>query len=162
MSANIFNSFAAFWEKIMSAKILSTIITILAIYFLMTFFISIKDLNSSPDQLFLSKPIKPEIIELKSDAFYNLKNEIENIKSVFVLTNDNKVIYFLENANNFKTESNQTSLEETLLQYTSGSSLVYATNCANMIQYKHGACYGPGYYNGIYYSAQVCECIRRY
>ena len=75
MSANIFNSFAAFWEKIMSAKILSTIITILAIYFLMTFFISIKDLNSSPDQLFLSKPIKPEIIELKSDAFYNLKNE---------------------------------------------------------------------------------------
>lgn len=160
MSTKISSTFVASWEKIKAAKILSSVITVLTLYLIATFLISVLKLNSSPDQIFLSDPIKPEIIELDSENLNKLSKETENIKSVLVFTNDHKAIYFVPNAKNYTMDSNQTKAGEMLLQYASGSNLAFATNC-NLIKEKHGTCHGPGWDGGIYYAERICECVPR-
>lgn len=160
MLTKISSTFVASWEKIKAAKIISSIITVLTLYLISTVLISSFKLNSSPDQIFLSDPIKPEIIELGSENLNKLSNETENIKSVLVFTKDRRAIYFVPNAKNHTMEPNQTKVGEMLLQYASGSNLAFATNC-NMIKEKHGTCHGPGYDGGKYYAERICECVPR-
>ncbi|MBE7525824.1 hypothetical protein HS096_05925 [candidate division WWE3 bacterium] len=159
MSTKISSTIVAAWEKIMAAKILSSIITALTFYLVATVLISIFKLNSSPDQIFLSKPIKPEVIELGSQNLDKLNKEINNIKSILVFTIDDRAIYLVPDSHKFTAQPNQTSIEEMILQYVSGSNSAYATNCPDMTHYKHGICHGPGWDGGIFYAERICECV---
>lgn len=161
MLTKISSTFVASWERIKAEKIISSIIIVLVLYLISTVLISTFKLNSSPNQIFLSDPIKPEIIELGSENLNKLSNETENIKSVLVFTKDHRAIYFVPNAKNYTMELNQASVEEMILQYVSGSNPAFATNCGDMTKYKHGTCHGPGYDGGIYYAERICECVRR-
>lgn len=144
----------------MTTKVLGSLLAILAIYLLATFYVAIKTLHSSPDQLFLSEVIKSSVVELDKDNIDKLKNEVEftNIDFVVAVTKDKKAIYYLPGAKDYNMVSDQSALAETILQYASGSNLAFAKNC-DMTHYKHGTCEGPTYVNGTMVAPAVCKCV---
>ncbi|MDP2223191.1 hypothetical protein [Nitrosomonas sp.] len=173
MAANILSFFSMALEKIWNNKIISVLIVILAILACLIVkakSISIDELNTPPEHLFLSKTIQPNIIELNRKSITGLKEQLANIKSIIVFTEDKnqetqdlKVTYLVTNAEAY-TQPYHSSFGEIVLQHASGSNLAFATNCkGGMQRYKHGECTGPTYYEGtdIIKTPRVCECVPR-
>lgn len=175
MAENTSNLFSMAWEKIRNNKIISTlIVTVCFVAFLVYLIlkansISIHELNTPPEHLFLSKTIQPNIIELNRKSITGLKEQLANIKSIIVFTEDKdqetqdlKVTYLVTNAEAY-TQPYHSSFGEIVLQYASGSNLASATNCDDMVRFKHGTCTGPTYYEGtdIIKTPRVCECVLR-
>ncbi len=142
----------------MKVKVLSFFVVILAIYALGTLYITIDNLKASPEQLFKSETVKPEIIQLTTEAISSLTNEFGNLNFVVAFTQERKAILLVPNSEDFKTKYGQSSLEEVMLQYVSGSNVAFATNCPSSA-YKHGTCYGPIYDGDTLVVPRTCSCV---
>lgn len=142
----------------MKVKILSFVVVILGFYTLGTLYIIIDNLKASPEQLFKSKTVEPEIIQLSSESLVNIQNQVDNIRFGAFITKEQKAILLVPNAKDFKMKYDQSSFEEMMLQYASGSSLAFATNCSSAA-YKHGSCYGPIYDGDTLVVPRTCSCV---
>ncbi len=180
MAENISGFFSGAWEKIRNNKIISVLIVIIGLLVWLIVkanSISMNELNTPSDHLFLSKTIQPNIIELNRKSINGLKEQLANIKSIIVFTEkedknpetqDLEVTYLVTKAKSHK-QPYHSSFGETVLQYASGSNLAFATNCTppeyigGMTRYKHGTCTGPTFYEGtdIIKTPRVCTCVPR-
>lgn len=142
------------WKK----RIFKVTFGILVIYFAATLFVTIHRLNSSPEQLFHSKVIKPTIeLYSKESLLAKVSNE-DSIKFIAIVTKGNdEGIKILMPKLVAPSIDEHSSLEEFVLKYASGSSLVYAGHCPTT-RYRH-ECSGPVYDGGTLVSPKTCSCV---
>lgn len=112
-------------------------------YFAYTLFVTIDRLNSSPLHIFDSEVIKPTIkLYSRENLLAEVSNE-DNIKFIAIITKKGEEIKILMPKLVAPSIDQHSSLEEFVLQYASGSSLVYAGHCPTT-KYRH-ECTGPVY-----------------
>jgi hypothetical protein len=152
--------------------------TFLALYFVISNYVIVDRLKSSPLQLFDSEIIEPKIIlpEEKNNSFEKLSEEInliekDDIRYITIMMRDKSgqakatIVYFPggrdgvghDEERNGNKESN---LMEFGLQYLSGSNLAFAHhgNCPNM--YYLEQCSGVQYDDAGHVISKKCVCIR--
>ena len=139
-------------------RVFKVILSLLVMYFVFTLFVTIDRLNSSPSHIFESEVIKPTIkLFSKENLLDEVSNE-DNIKFIAIVTKgEDEGIKILMPKLVAPSIDEHSSLEEFVLQYASGSSLVYAGHCPTT-KYRH-ECSGPVYDGGKLVSQKTCSCV---
>ena len=137
-------------------RVFKVIFSLLVIYFAFTLFVTIDRLNSSPVHIFESEVIKPTIKLFSKESLLDEVSNEGNIKFIAIVTKDEGIKILMPKLVAPSIDEHS-SLEEFVLQYASGSSLVYAGHCPTT-KYRH-ECSGPVYDGGKLVSAKTCSCV---
>lgn len=142
-------------------RVFKAIFSILLLYSAFTLFVTIDRLNSSPSAIFESGVIKPTIKLFSKENLLDEVPDEDNIKFIAIVTKskngENGEIKILMPKLVAPSIDEHSSFEEFVLQYASGSSLVYAGHCPTT-RYRH-ECSGPVYDGGKLVSQKTCSCV---